>query len=537
MTGMRALKLGSTILCLLLAWPSRTWAIAEDLNVTRYGVKCVAGTDDSAALSNAATLAQAVGVGLVIPCAVQVSSPVPAIAAPVRFLGGGAINLIGSGRVTFTGPFDAPLKPIFLRNGGRWWFTPDAATKATELTLTDLTLAKTPQVYPEWWGADPTGAALSNDAFDAAKAMRRTVNLSAGIYRIEGYAAENLRLIGVRATGAYDNAQTVIEGAGDVFVNANNFSMEHLTIRNRRNTPHGKLVWIAPMDTGLGPFIDVEFGPAEYHLYQDAPANAVVGLSIRDCRFTSADVASRQFAGGLNRYSETSCYTTSNGTGLVLSSTSSALVADSVFEYQRREAIRVAITNPTATFFGFKLSNVHFETNGCPSRDASGACSAAPADLSPDIRLSSALAPRFGPALISMENLSFNVPVLPNATVALSGDGLAITQVNCHGLAYAGRTPGMQIHQSSGGGAMSATVTDSDTKLLPMPSSFEGMLVLVRDATTEGGAVLLLTTSTVNVVASSLTAVVFTIGPDGYLYARTTGGSSWRILYWTRLRT
>lgn len=570
----RRFLVGATLLQVILSWPSGARAAVSDLNVTQYGVGCVVGVDDSAALSNAAALAGAVGLGLVIPCAVQVHAPVlPAIAVPVRFEGGGALNIVRRGSVKFTGPLEAPLKPIFLRDGMRWWFSPDLNAKANELTLTDLTQARTPEIHPEWWGADPTGTELSNAAFDAAKAARRTVNLSAGIYRIEGYMAEDLRLIGVRAIGANEpeSAQTVIEGDGDIFTDANNFSMQYLTIRNRRlpdgTRKLGTLVSIKSMNTGLGPFVSVHFDWANYHIYQASSVHAVVGLSIQDCRFTNAEVASRQFQGGLNRYSETSCYTTTNRAGLVFGSTSSTLIADSVFEYQEQEAIRVAITNPSATFFGLKLSNIHFEGNGCPAprnsegkcvaknaegvdvtegqhcpvpRNNNGTCAAEPAALSPDITLSSGLDPRFGPALIDLQDLSFNVPVRPGGTVALSGSYLDINEVNCHGLAYVGRTPEIQIHQSSGGGAMSATITETATRLFPMPSSFEGMLIVVRDATTEGAALLLLTTNGVNVISSTLTSVAFEIlsyDHANYLYAKTTGGSSWRVLYWTRLRT
>ena len=42
------------------------------------------------------------------------------------------------------------------------------------------------------FGADPTGVALSNDAFNAAKVVSNTLLLPAGTYRLEGWTAQDV---------------------------------------------------------------------------------------------------------------------------------------------------------------------------------------------------------------------------------------------------------------------------------------------------------------------------------------------------------
>jgi hypothetical protein len=72
--------------------------------------------------------------------------------------------------------------------------------------------------------------------------------------------------------------------------------------------------------------------------------------------------------------------------------------------------------------------------------------------------------------------------------------------------------------------------------VVPAPSSNRATLVLVRDETTSGVAVLMMTDTQVTVVSAQLTSIVFSIS-GGFLTARTTGGSSFRDLYFNYMTT
>ena len=118
------------------------------------------------------------------------------------------------------------------------------------------------------FGADNTGVALCNTALDAAKAVSKTVWFPPGTYRLENYNLQDLRLIGLDNTGAnYGTWTTIIEGSGDIFVDANNFSLEGFTIRNTAAGTLGKLIQVKDIDTAIGPIVNCNFLRANYHIY------------------------------------------------------------------------------------------------------------------------------------------------------------------------------------------------------------------------------------------------------------------------------
>jgi hypothetical protein len=398
------------------------------------------------------------------------------------------------------------------------------------------------------FGADPTGVALSNDAFNAAKAVSNTLLLPAGTYRLEGWTAQDVRLIGMRSSGGNfgANEQTVIEGSGDLFVGANNFAMEHLVMRNSSSGTRGKLVTVANLDTQIGPFIDVEFRKATHHIYHGNAGITIVNAIFQRCRFSDASVYSRYYLCNLFRYSEEDCYTQANVRGLFLGAGCTAFKASGVFELQEEGAIYTSAPG-SSTVFNAKFGPIHFENNGTvtPSPDLTIAATA-------DAYL-----------YVELDTCSFNLPTIPAGCVALAGDNIRLIEHNCRAVSYSGQTPPMSIYvigsgwttgtqtfpggiavgsvveAASGfqsGGAMSTTITGSATTLMALPPSHSGRMVLVFDDTTSGMALLFLYGTTVTVVSSTLTAISFSVA-GGFLKANTTGGASSRVLYWTSLST
>jgi len=408
-------------------------------------------------------------------------------------------------------------------------------------------------------GADPTGVSLSNAAFTAAKAKCNTFFLgpktdgTPGVYRLEGWTAQDVRLIGQRASGANTgvNEQTVIEGSGDLFIGANNFSMEHVVIRNSSAGTRGKLITCANIDTKIGPFIDVEFRKATHHVYAADATKALVDVKYSGCRFSDASVYSRYYEHGLYSYDEDSCYTQANKRGIYIRSCSTARLSG-VMELQQEGAVYVENTvSATDAIRSLKFQNIHFEANGqvTPTEDVT-------------VNVTSSL------ARMEFDSCGFYLPTVANTVNLSNSPNVRVVQSNCTDIAYtgvhsgavivdlatkrSGETNGVRVTNGDirvdngylvgdrGFHALneiSVTITGSATPTpVAAPAAGSARLVLVCDSTTSGAALLMLTSSTVTVVNSTLTSISWSI-VSGVLNGNTTGGASSRILFFNYLAT
>lgn len=125
--------------------------LAEAVNVKGSGAKCNGIDDDGPALI-AAQVAAVGGKTLLVTCKLRLLSAAGTISAPIRFEGGGSLDLQPGGSVTLSGPLDAPLARIFWANGGTVAFA-----------------GKVPAFfYPQWWGAVGDGVADETAAIRAA---------------------------------------------------------------------------------------------------------------------------------------------------------------------------------------------------------------------------------------------------------------------------------------------------------------------------------------------------------------------------------
>jgi hypothetical protein len=402
------------------------------------------------------------------------------------------------------------------------------------------------------YGADPTGVELSNTAFTNAKAVCNTLLLPPGTYRLEGWTAQDVRLIGFRAHGANDgaNEQTIIEGSGDIFTGANNFSMENLVIRNTSAGTRGKLISCANIDTKLGPFVQVAFRKATYHVYAADATMALVDVQFERCRFTDASVYSRYYEHGLFGYEENQCYTQANQRGLYIRGTSSAAISG-VFEFNEEGAIYVENTAVASDVIrGLRLHNIHFEQNGdtTPTADVTinvtqslarisfDSCGFYSPTVIPPVECSSS--PTLRMSVINCKDISFDnlastsvvawiAPKqsgLTNAFYAENGD------IGTDGMVYA--TNGFRAL-----GGISQTITSSATATpVAVPAAGTSRLVLVCDSTTEGAALLLLTNTAVSTVLNGLTSVTFDVS-GGFLRGTVTGGASSRVLFFNFMAT
>lgn len=404
------------------------------------------------------------------------------------------------------------------------------------------------------FGADPTGVTLCNGALDAAKAVCKTVLLPPGVYRIENYALEDLRLIGCNADGAnYGPADvTTIQGSGDIFVQANNFSLDSLTIKNTSAGTPGKLLSISDMDTAIGPIRNCRFLRANYHIYSLSASKTIVGAAIQGCLFREALVYSRYYSNaGLYQYSEFDCYTQSNKRGLYVRSCSTAMFAASVFEFNDEGGVYIENTDMYSDAIrGLKFQNIHFEQNGNVTPTA---------DVTINIPLSR--------ARVDFDTCGFYATTGPGNVNLSNSPQLRIAETNCNNISYANhaigtvitainpkepsRTNGLSVNGGDlattgrviapgGLSAMSTTSCkiygDATQTVIPLPDVYSATLVVVRDFTSGGAALLMLTDSTVTVISSTLTSVVFTAA-SGYLYGKTTGGSSFRVLFFATIGT
>jgi hypothetical protein len=409
------------------------------------------------------------------------------------------------------------------------------------------------------YGADPTGVSLSNAAFTAAKAKCNTFFLgpkidgTPGIYRLEGWTAQDVRFIGQRASGANTgaNEQTVIEGSGDLLTGANNFSMEHVVIRNSSAGTRGKLITCANIDTKIGPFIDVEFRKATHHVFQNDSTKALVDVQYVRCRFSDASVYSRYYEGGLFSYAEDDCYTQANKRGVYIRSCSTARLSG-VMEFQEEGAIYVENTTASSDVIrALKFQNIHFEQNGDTTPTA---------DVTVNVTLSR--------GQIDFDNCGFYSSTVAKPVNLSSSPTLRVVENNCPGIDFdnvaagtvltrinpkiTGETSGLVI---DGGDirtskalvsregvqardSLSVTITGSATPTpIAMPGAGKARLVLVVDSTTAGVALLMLHgTGTIVSVNSTLSSVTWS-AVAGVLNGNTTGGASSRVMFFNYLAT
>lgn len=403
------------------------------------------------------------------------------------------------------------------------------------------------------FGADPTGATLCNSALDAAKAVCNTVYFPPGTFKIENYNLQDLRLIGASGVGPnYGVNTTVIEGSGDIFVDANNFSLANLTIRNSSSGTAGKLIQVKDIDTGIGPITNCQFLKAAYHIYHSSASRTIVGATIQGCLFREATQYSRYYANaGMFQYSEIDCYTQANKRGLFIQSTSTALISASVFEFQDEGAVYVVNTAVYSDVIrGLKFQNIHFEQNGNVTP-------------SPDVTLNITLSL----AKVEFDNCGFYASTLAGNVDCTGSSDLRIFEHNCQDASYnvsAGTKITVVNRNVVGGnegvytngqsitsigqpfvsdkglsalGSIATTISGTvTTTAVPAPASDAATLVLVRDRTTSGVAILMMTDSAVSVVSSTLTSITFSIS-GGYLAAQTTGGLSTRVLAFNYMTT
>jgi hypothetical protein len=403
------------------------------------------------------------------------------------------------------------------------------------------------------FGADPTGVSLCNSALTAAKAVCNTVYFPPGTFRIEAYNLQDLRLIGAGGIGPnYGVNTTIIEGSGDIFTDANNFSMSNLTIRNSSSGTAGKLIQVKDIDTGIGPITNCQFLKAAYHIYHSSATNTIVGAAIQGCLFREATVYSRYYANaGLFQYSETDCYTQANKRGLFIKSTSTALISASVFEFQDEGAVYVVNTTVSSDVIrGLKFQNIHFEQNGNVTP-------------SPDVTINVTLSL----SKVEFDNCGFYASTVAGNVDCTGSSDLRIFEHNCQDPSYnssagtkitavnrnvVGGDEGVYTNGAiissigaplvsdkafSAAGNIVRTITGTVTlTTIPAPSAIEATFVLVRDRTTSGVAVLMMTDTVVTVVSSTLTSISFSIS-SGFLAAQTTGGASSRTLAFNYMTT
>ena len=222
------------------------------------------------------------------------------------------------------------------------------------LTKSSFSMTTNAPVNVQDFGADPTGVNLCNAAFDAALAVSGTLYLGRGTYRLENWTAVRCRLIGEKCSG--DGSQTVIQGSGNLLVNAEYVELENLQLKNVGT--RGKLISIVNSDVGMGPFTNVFFNTAEYHIYQTG--STVVDFHLENCRFSDASVYSRYYNGAVNAYRENDCYTKENERGLYIKDLAVARISG-VFEYNNSQAITIESSNYC---IGLDLTDLYFEGNG-----------------------------------------------------------------------------------------------------------------------------------------------------------------------------
>lgn len=231
-----ALLRGLLLVSLLGLRAASARAAVDDLNVTSYGVGCVVGVDDTPSLRNAAVLASAAGVGIVIPCAVQVRGDAGRISAPIRFEGGGSLNVVTGGSITIAGELVAGLHQIFGAPG------PISERPWSRITFD----AKVARVVPQWWGAKADGDTDDTAAIQAALDTNRSVFFPQGVYAVSNaltFSAMNNtpgagRVIAGESMGDGDNrlglhgAVIKLTGQNNGFVNTD--TLPYVTFRDLR---------------------------------------------------------------------------------------------------------------------------------------------------------------------------------------------------------------------------------------------------------------------------------------------------------------
>ncbi len=123
--------------------------MAQTINPISVGAKCDGATDDGPALAAVQTLAGSTK-GIVVTCKLRIASAAGTVSAPIRFEGGGALDLRAGGSVTLSGPLHAMPQQILYKNGGTLSFN-----------------AKVMETVPQWWGAKCDGATDDAPALQA----------------------------------------------------------------------------------------------------------------------------------------------------------------------------------------------------------------------------------------------------------------------------------------------------------------------------------------------------------------------------------
>jgi hypothetical protein len=402
------------------------------------------------------------------------------------------------------------------------------------------------------YGADPTGVSLSNTAFTNAKAVSNTLYLPPGTYRIEGWTAQDVLLIGDRAHGANDglNQSVVIEGSGDLFIGANNFAMRNIVMRNSTAGTRGKLVTVANIDTKIGPFIECAFRKATYHFYANDTTKAIVDGQMVRCRFTDASIYSRWFRHGLFGYQEDQCYTQDNARGMYITSCSQVTLSG-VMELHDEGALYVEnLISAVPAVRSLNLKNLHFEINGTvtPTADITININQSVAQISFDscfFALGSVAKP------VELSNSPFLRLIAGNCTAIdfnnlHSGSNIAwlntprTGETNAFLAENAGIRTTKELQAWNGfhaGQGITVTITGSATNTpIATPTTGNTRMVLVHDSTTQGSAILLLRNAAVDVAFSTLTSITWTVS-GGFLRGNTTGGASSRVLFFNYMAT
>lgn len=147
---------------------------SDTINPMDDGAACGSQRDDSFALAAAAARARSKPAGIVVTCRLRIAGSVGEVDAPIRFEGGGALDLQPGGNVTLRRSVDAGLQQIVFSNGGVVAFGRGSVRA----------------FHPEWWGARADGATPSRagiqSAITAASAVGSEVELAAGTYVVDG---------------------------------------------------------------------------------------------------------------------------------------------------------------------------------------------------------------------------------------------------------------------------------------------------------------------------------------------------------------
>lgn len=203
------------------------------------------------------------------------------------------------------------------------------------------------------YGAVGDGIADDTAAFVAAFADSNKIFVPAGIFKVEDLNINSRTIVGA------GRGTTILQGSGDVLIEAEYSRLSNFTLRNWGI--RGKLISLNAIGgaTGRAAFHNMEFGTAAYHVY--APRTCV-DWSFSDCRFNDANVASLWFDETW-ALTLSECYSWYNKIGFRTTGGTTVKFMGCVFEYNTEQAIYLTDESPSGlnavSFFG-----THFEGNG-----------------------------------------------------------------------------------------------------------------------------------------------------------------------------